>query len=264
MDENINTADIKETPVNDNSQKITVFRWNVILLLLSINIVVFIFIISLLVTAPLFVTTRKPAIYLYPDKTAQISVKLNDAIKYNNVIPKYKNGWYVEAEPNGFLRDLQPEFTKCDKLPYKEFGFEYSKRACEINKYPYIYWDGYSNLKPLPKKEVGFIVKTEDIETFLSQKADVIGFNESEKSEFVRYWSRKIKDTKWKTVRIYFLQNEEVDNYYPIIVEPEPNSSNRIQIVIEKAKRNKNIEEQNLIPIKRDGYTLVEWGGIIK
>lgn len=207
--------------------------------------------------------TYKPAIYLYPEKTAKVSVKLDKTIKYKNVIPKYKNGWFVEVEPNGDIRDLQPKYTKCSSLPHDEFGFEYSKQACEINKYPYIYWDGVQIAKPLPKKDVGFIVKNEEIEQFLGLKADEMGFLETEKSEFVRYWTKKIQDKNWKFVKIYFLQNEEVDDYLPIYVEPKPVNSNRVQIVISKAKKNEKIQAQKLIPFKRDGYTLVEWGGII-
>ena len=101
----------------------------------------------------------KPAIYLYPKETTKIEIKLDKSIKYTNVIPNYKRGWLVEADSSGSIRDLQPKYTNCNKLPYKQFGFEYSKQACEINKYPYIYWDGKQLLKPIPKKNVGFIVK---------------------------------------------------------------------------------------------------------
>ncbi len=205
----------------------------------------------------------KPAIYLYPENTTQISVKLDKTIKYKNVIPKYKNGWYVEAEPNGVLRDLQPKYTNCEKLPYKEFGFEYSKQACEINKYPYIYWDGVQVVKPVPKKNEGFIVKSENIEDFLSKKADELNFNKEEKVEFVRYWNKKVKNTGWKQVKIYFLQNEDVENYLPLYIDPRPDNINRVEIVITKAKKNEKIKEQTLIPFNRSGYTMVEWGGMI-
>ena len=207
---------------------------------------------------------KKPAIYLYPETSQRIEIQLDKSIKYKNVIPNYHKGWVVEAEPNGYIRDLQPKYTECKKLPYKEFGFEYSKDACEINKYPYIYWDGIQLAKPLPNKNVGFIVKRDDIVSFLTEKADIIGFNTNEKKEFVRYWAKRMQDTDWKYFRVYFLQNEEVDNYLPITVNPLPQSSNRVEIIIRSAKKRDKLEEQNLIPIKREGYTLVEWGGIIK
>ena len=246
-------------------EEIFKFRKKLIVFLLSSCILTTTtIIVALMIVPTLMNNTGKAAIYLYPQETIEISIKLDKSIKYNNVIPQYKNGWLVEAEPNGYLRDLQPQYTKCKKLPYKEFGFEYSKHACEINKYPYIYWDGIQIKKPLPDKEYGFVVKTENIDKFLSQKADEMLFNETEKKEFVRYWSKTTKEKNWKYVKIYFLENEEVENYLPIYIEPKPENSNRIQIIIKKAKKNDKLEPQKLIPIKRDGYTLVEWGGIIK
>ena len=209
---------------------------------------------------------KKPAIYLYPEIAQKIEIKLDKTIKYKTVIPKYnkKTGWVVEAEPTGIIRDLQPKFTDCKKLPNKEFGLEYSLEACQINKYPYIYWDGVQLAKPLPNKQVGFHVKRDDIVSFLTAQADVFGMNTNEKKEFVRYWSKQMQDTDWKYFRVYFLQNEEVDNYLPISVNPVPKNSNRLQIIIRKAEKRAKIEEQKLIPFNRDGYTLVEWGGMIK
>ncbi len=236
------------------------FRNDIILFLFFIILLLFV---SLMIIPTTMNNTRKPAIYLYPEKTTTISVKLDKSIKYNNVIPTYKNGWLVEAEQNGTLRDLQPKNTKCSKLPYKEFGFEYAKQACEINKYPYIYWDGIQLHKPLPTKNEGFIVKANNISEFLAEKTDKMKFNETEKAEFIRYWSKTILEKNWKEYKIYFLQNEEVDNYYPIYIEPKPESSNRVQIVIKKARKNEKINEQKLLPIERNGYTFVEWGGII-
>ncbi len=260
--QDINTENIENQEETVSKQEIVKFRNVIIGLLFAAIVFSWVLLFCIMYLTP--TTTRKPAIYLYPEKTTQISVKLDKTIKYNNVIPKYKKGWFVEAEPNGYLRDLQPKYTKCSKLPYKEFGFEYSKQACEINKYPYIYWDGVQLVKPLPKKEVGFIVAKNDIESFLTARADEMKFLETEKSEFVRYWKKQMQDTNWKNFKVYFLQNEEVDDYYPIYVEPKPVSSNRVQIIISKAKKNEKLPAQTLVPFNRDGYTLVEWGGIIK
>ncbi len=209
---------------------------------------------------------KKPALYLYPDTTQRIEVKLDRSIKYKNTVPKYnkKTGWVVEAEPTGVIRDLQPKYTECKKLPTKEFGLEYALNACQINKYPYIYWDGIQLAKPLPDKSTGFHVKKDDIVSFLTSKADELGMNTTEKKEFIKYWSQQMQETGWKYFRVYFLQNEEVDAYLPISLNPAPKSSNRLQIIVRQAGKRTKIEEQKLLPFNREGYTLVEWGGIIK
>ena len=206
---------------------------------------------------------QKPAIYLYPKETTKIEITLDKSIKYKNTIPFYKNKWLIEADATGAIRDLQPKYTHCGKLPSKQFGFEYSKQACEVNKYPYIYWDGKQLFKPIPKKNVGFIVKRNNIDTFLLDSATKLQLTNTEKYEFVRYWAQKMKDKKWKYYRVYFLQNSEVDEYLPIVINPNPETSNRIEIIIRKAKKNEKITTQNIIPVERKGYTMVEWGGAI-
>lgn len=206
----------------------------------------------------------KPAIYLYPDKEQKIEIQLDKSIKYINTIPNYHKGWVVMAKPTGILYDLQPQYTDCEMLPYNEFGFEYSKDACEHNVYPYIFWDGIQILKPLPKKEEGFIVENSEIENFLYDKAEILKLNKNEKAEFVSFWTYKMKEKNYDKFRVYFLQNEEVDKYLPIKVSPKPKSSNRVQIIISQAQDDEQAEEQILLPVFREGYTLVEWGGVIQ
>ena len=209
------------------------------------------------------VQVKKPAIYLYPEKTTQINVKLDKSIEYKTTVPNYnKKGWNVEAEPTGTLRDLQPQYTKCSKLPKKQYGLEYAREACGVNKYPYIFWDGTPKAK-VPQKSTGFIVKKEDIALFLAGKADEMKFNTNEKTDFVKYWAKEMHDTNWDYFKVYFLQNEDVDMYMPIYIEPKPVSLNRIEIIISKGKKNAKIEPQTLLPINREGFTVVEWGGLI-
>lgn len=261
MDENINETDIDaETENTISIEEIRSLR-SEIAAKLFILLVALGFIWAF--TVPLLVETHKPAIYLYNNVPVSISIKLDKSIKYTNVIPSYKKkGWLVEADNSGFIRDLQPQYTNCNKLPYKKQGFEYSKEACKINKYPYIYWDGKVN-KRIENKTKGFVVKKEDIYEFLNAKADELKLNENEKHEFVDYWTKQVKQANGKYFKISFIQNEEVDAIFPITVSPQPKSYNRIQIIIKKCSKNTKAEPQRLIPVMREGLTLVEWGGII-
>lgn len=258
-EDNINENEINSIPTEEEVIK---YRKHLAFFLTGFLSFLFTCVLVIFLIAPFFTYTSKPAIYLYSEKPTQVSIKLDKTIKYDITIPKYKNGWKVQTEQNGIIKDLQPKYTKCSKLP-DTFGFEYAKESCEINQYPYIYWDGMQLTKPITKKDYGFIVKKEDMETFLTAKADELKFNEAEKKEFVRYWSKTSLNKKWKKYKIYFLQNEEVQNLYPLYVEPAPDSINRVQIIISKAKRQDKPYPQTLKPIKRKGFTLVEWGGSI-
>lgn len=210
---------------------------------------------------------KKPAIYLYPAKPTQVNIVLDKAIRIETDIPKYalSKGWNVLAYPNGQIKDLQPQYTKCNKIDSNKFGLEYANNACKNNNYPYIYWDGKQTIKPIPKKEQGWMVKKEDLNKFLSEKLDYVGFNKAEKQEFLEYWVTKLSKINSKQYFIYFLQNKEVDNYLPMNVNPQPDSSNRFYIIAKplNTSSNKTPRPQQLQKMIRKGFTLVDWGGSV-
>lgn len=209
----------------------------------------------------------KPAIYLYSKKPIEVNIKLDKSIEYSTTIPQYvpEKGWNVRVE-NNKITDLQPEYTDCKVLDKNEFGLEYAQKACTENNYPYIFWDGVQRTKSFLNTTKGWIVKKVKIKGFLEQKADLIGFNRQEKSEFVRYWTKKLSDIDSEYFHIYFLQNAQVNSYLPIKVKPVPDSYNRVLIIAKplKSVTKKEIEPQHLVKISRKGFTLVEWGGVVK
>lgn len=210
------------------------------------------------------VPIKKPAIYLYADNLpTMVKVRLDYFVLTKNTVPqKYLNTWKVIAHKDGHLTDLQPEKTNCSTLP-TTFGFEYAQTACRANNYPYIYWDGDKFTKKVPKKLLGWSVKKENIENFLNEKADELAMNKNEKTEFVRYWSDVISNYPATDFRIYFLQNEEVDNWIKLDVTPKPDSWNRIEVVFTPIQPNTKSTPYTLKKIQRKGLTMVEWGGII-
>ena len=152
-EDNINGNEINLTPTEE---EVCNYRKKLMTFLMGILSFLILSAIVIIMTVPTM--NYKPAIYLYSEKPTQVSIKLDKTIKYDITIPKYKKGWRVQTEQNGIIKDLQPKYTKCSKLP-DTFGFEYAKKACEENKYPYIYWDGIELTKPIPKKDYGFLYK---------------------------------------------------------------------------------------------------------
>lgn len=210
------------------------------------------------------VPIKKPAIYLYSDNLPKmVNVRLDYFVLPKNTVPKtYLNSWKVIAHKDGHITDLRPEKTDCNSLS-ATFGFEYAQSACQANNYPYIYWDGDKFVKEVPKKLVGWSVKKENIETFLNEKADEMAMNTNEKTEFVRYWSEIISNYPATDFRVYFLQNEEVDEWIKLSVSPKPDSWNRIEVVFTPIQPNTTSTPYTLKKIQRKGFTMVEWGGII-
>ena len=109
----------------------------------------------------------KPVIYLYPEKPTAVHLSFASPVLLNTQIPFYNNGWLVNANPDGTLIDLQPQYTDCTKIDGSKLGSEYVTSACKTNIYPYIYWSGKSERNPYPKVEEGWIVKRENLKKFM-------------------------------------------------------------------------------------------------
>ncbi len=178
---------------------------------------------------------EKPIIYLYPEKTQEVSVKLvNDSI-ITTSYPKYNEEWKVIANPDGSLKDVDTG----------------------RNLYA-LYWEGNNNIK-LDSKE-GFVVKGEDSIKFLEEKLAILGLNEREAEEFIVYWLPRLESNDYNF--IHFATQEEIEEIMPLEVNPNPDTMIRVYMEFKKVNKNYKCEEQILEKQERNGFTLVEWGGI--
>ena len=46
-------------------------------------------------------------------------------------------------------------------------------------------------------------------------------------------------------------------------ISPKPDALIRVMMIVKPLEEPKDVREQNLLAVKRDGYTAVEWGGTI-
>lgn len=176
----------------------------------------------------------KPIIYLYPEKEDDVEVKLGKPEKLTCTYPKYKESWKVLAKPNG-------------DLVYKENG----------RKLYSLYWEGKNTVKQ--SLQEGFIVKGEDVASFLEEKLAILGLNEREAEEFIIYWLPKMESNKYNFVR--FETKEEIDEDMPLEITPKPDTVIRVVMVYKKILKPYDVKEQVLETPERKGFTVVEWGG---
>ena len=54
---------------------------------------------------------KKPVIYLYPEFTQEIEVKLDYAGELTCTYPEYKDGWHIVAHPNGKLENKEKKYA---------------------------------------------------------------------------------------------------------------------------------------------------------
>ncbi|MDF2672288.1 MAG: hypothetical protein K0R09_553 [Clostridiales bacterium] len=176
---------------------------------------------------------KKPVIYLYPTSEQLVSVKLDYKGELTCTYPEYNGEWRVKAKPDGTLTNIS-----------------------DNREYSYLFWEGTSNERWDMSK--GFVVKGAEAELFLQEKLEYMGLTPREYNEFIVYWLPIIQENKYNLITF---AGEQYENIAKLKITPEPDSILRIMMVFKPLKKPVQIEEQELKPFHRKGFTVVEWGG---
>ena len=176
---------------------------------------------------------RKPAIYLYPEETTDVSVELEYDGALTTPYPAYNNGWQVTAQPDGTL------INHAD-------GREYS----------YLFWEGegYGEMD----FSQGFVVKGEDTVAFLQEKLAAMGMIPKEYNEFIVYWLPYMQNNAYNLISF---QWENYDASAKLHITPEPDYMLRVFMAFKSLEQPVSVPEQELPTLTREGFTVLEWGG---
>jgi len=178
----------------------------------------------------------KPVIYLYPTQTERVSVALPSFINVTKSEPTYPaKGWVVTAHPDGSL--------------------EYA----DGNTYGSLYWEGTGVGYQTPKD--GFILKDGTVDQRLSEILAKYGLNQKESQEFRDFWVPKMTGAPY--YRLSFLTSDW-SQAAPLWVFPRPQTSIRIFMDWQKLDAPISIPEPKIVTPTREGFTLVEWGGLLR
>ena len=174
----------------------------------------------------------KPVIYLYPEKEKNVRVRLGNPENLTTY-PEYPaDGWSVTAEPDGTL-------------------------YANGREYYCLYWEG--GACGSMDVSCGFIVRGEDSAAFLEEKLKILGLTDREANEFIIYWLPKLEENKSNFIN--FRNIELLDIELPLIITPKPDSIIRILMDYKAVDAFYPVTEQTLTTPKREGFTVVEWGG---
>ncbi|MBP9828137.1 hypothetical protein KBC55_03190 [Patescibacteria group bacterium] len=180
----------------------------------------------------------KPVIYLYPEQTTDVSVQLDPQGGFTVTEPAYNTGWNVVAEPSGQL------VNKADGLTY-----------------PYLFWEGRGGLYSEPEKF--WVVAKADVEGFLVEKLGAFGFNAQEIADFNEFWLPRMEAAPW--YKIGFHGTNVMDQIAPMNVSPAPDSILRVLMDYSELQEPVAENAPSQIPsFKRNGFTVTEWGGVIR
>ena len=177
---------------------------------------------------------EKPVIYLYPEKTTDVTVRLTLADgRFTQSIPAGSGEWHVTAQPDGKLTD-------------KASG----------KSYDYIFWESTDNTEY--DWSHGYVVKGSEAEEFLLKILPKMGLVRKEYAEFIDYWLPRLEKNEYNLVTF---QTDRYTEAARLDVSPEPDSVIRVFMAFKAVDGPVDVAEPELQPVERKGFTVVEWGG---
>ncbi len=179
---------------------------------------------------------KKPVIYVYPQETIEVNIQLEVKGNLSFTYPEYKDGWNFTATPDGNI-------------------------SMNGKEYNYLFWESeMPEYKLSMNDHSGFLVSSDTLLEFLEGSLTKMGFNSKESADFITFWYPLMMVNEKNHVQ--FLFNESCDAYAKLNITPKPNQIYRVGMVWKNATT-EFIPEPQIIPvINRDGFTVIEWGGM--
>jgi hypothetical protein len=187
------------------------------------------------------ITVDKPVIYIYPEKEKEsVTVQVEATGELCFVYPamKEENKWDVLASPNGvILHNGDP--------------------------YRYLFWEAkQENFIHIGSNSQGIYCTPENSTATLENICNAFGLNSFEKADLITYWGPKIQ--QMKNCFITILLNEEANQFGTLKIDPKPDHIYRLYLLFAENHESSGLQVPKIIPkIKREGFTVVEWGGTI-
>lgn len=176
---------------------------------------------------------KKTALYLYPEKEQTVKVRLAPKGNITKTIPPYKGKWIVKATP---IRRINGRY---DYLSYK-----------------------VSLAKPYPLTNVGWVVPYSQLSEWFDIYLPRLGLNEKEINDFKNYWLKELKPYEYYEIR--YIDEKFLSKNLQVDIDPKPDTSIRVFLDFKGTNNYQNLIEPQIGKKERRGFTVVEWGGIIR
>jgi hypothetical protein len=182
----------------------------------------------------------KPVIYLYPETDQEVSVKVFPGKGLSITDPEYKDGWNVLARKNGELINLEDQ-----------------------KKYPYLFWEGAGDVYYETPKQ-GFTVTKENLDSFFDEKLEKLGMIGKEIADFKEFWIPEMLKENKPYYFVTFLSKRFIDQNAPLVIHPKPDSIIRVLMDFRGLDKPEKFSQPKIVTPERKGFTVVEWGGMLK
>ncbi len=176
----------------------------------------------------------KPVVYLYPTQAEQVNVRVGADVKVSIPLYNTTTGWSVWAQPNG---QLTANGTAYDSL----------------------FWEGPGQ-GAYPSITSGSVVaRSAAVDTIRQQLAQQ-GLNTKESNDFMAYWENKVPNKPY--IRLTWFSTAQLNELAPLKITPAPDTLIRVFLDMDGLDKPISLPAQHLSTIPRNGFTVVEWGGL--
>lgn len=178
----------------------------------------------------------KPVIYLYPKTPTHVNISVGAHITKSS--PTYTaDGWQnVFAMPDG-------------ELTYN--GQSYSS----------LYWEG-TGIGFYPLIDSGTVVPHSQVIPTIKKQLAEQGLNNKEIGNFLTFWEPKLPRTPY--TRLSWLDTAQMNELAPLQISPKPTTLIRVFLDSQGLDNPISITPQKFSAPPRKGFTVVEWGGLLK
>lgn len=181
----------------------------------------------------------KPAIYLNPTKPTQFNVKVNTKGFLTYTDPVYPaGGWQGTAFPDG-------------------------KIEVSGKNYPYLYYESKIPDSLIDIPPGGLVSEYQKLSDAFDYLLPKLGLDQKQILDFKDYWQKALPYSPYYQVGV--MEQSEIDKLEPLDIYPKPDTSIRVRLYFKALDQKPDlIKLPEITTPVRIGYTMVEWGGMIK
>lgn len=196
----------------------------------------------------------KPAINLYPTEDTVVNVKVgirNGFLTYTDPVYPGEKGWSVLAKPTGELQYLGS--TLSDST---------GKQNYPIGIFPYLYYEAKIQDSATPKPDQGYVIRYDNLAGFYDELLPKLGLNQKETKEFKDYWVKALPKSPYYFIGL--IPQEQLDTNEPLTITPKEDTMIRVRLYFEALEKPQRFTAPKLQSPTRNGFTVVDWGGMVK
>ena len=178
----------------------------------------------------------KPVVYLYPKGLQYTTVKVGAKVTESDPLYNSNKGWQVLATPSG-------------------------KLLLGGRLYDSLFWEGQGS-GVYPSITSGTVVKTSDAPQVIRDQLHQQGLNTKEISDFMDYWQPKLPTQPY--TRLTWFNTAQMDELAPLSISPKPDTTIRVFLDASGLAQPIELPPQHFSAPQRQGFTVVEWGGLAR